>query len=126
MPDAPEPTRRSRGPAAGRLWAGQAGPEAPTPPPTPAAEARTEPLVFRTDEPEAPTAVLDGPPARNPRVWPRALAGGAISGLAVAAAAFAIAGPLTNDESEPASAGNQPPAVVSSNGASNATSVGKI
>ena len=124
MPDAPEPTRRSRGPAAGRLWSGQAGPEAPPPQP-PAAETPHESTVFRTDPPETPAAVADAPPARPSRVWPRAIAGGAVSGLVVAAAAFAIAGPLTDDEpSSPASA-NQPPAVVSSGG-KNASSVGRI
>src|SRR5688572_2249803 len=122
MPDAPEHHRRSRGPAAGRLWSGQAGPEAPAPLP-PAAETPRESTVFRTDpEPEAPTVVMED--RRSPRVWPRALVGGAVSGLAVAAAAFVVAGPLTDEAAEPVTA-NQPPAVVSSGG-KNASSVGRI
>jgi putative serine protease PepD len=60
-------------------------------------------------------------------VWPRALAGGAISGLAVAAAALAIAGPLTDDDAEAPATANQPPAVVNSgSSAKNASSVGRI
>ena len=126
MPDAPESQRRSRGPAAGHLWSGQAGPEAPPPPP-PAPETPHESTVFRTDPgPETPTAVLDGPPARNPRIWPRALAGGAVSGLVVAAVALAVAGPLTDDDPSAPATANQPPAVVNSNSAKNASSVGRI
>ena len=126
MPDAPHTTRRSRGPAAGRLWSGQAGPESPAPPP-PAAETPHESTVFRADTPtETPTAVVDGPPARNPRVWPRAIVGGAVSGLAVALAAVAVIGPLTDDDAATPAASNQPPAVVSSGGAKNSSSVGQI
>jgi putative serine protease PepD len=122
MPDAPEPQRRSRGPADGRLWSGQAGPEAP--PPRVEAEPRPDTHVFRTADADEPTLVVPPPPARNARVWPRAVAGGAVSGLAVAAAAFAIAGPLDGD-SEKASVA-QPPAVAASSGAKNASSVGAI
>ena len=122
MPDAPEPQRRSRGPAAGRLWSGQAAPEAPPPSP-PTAEMPRESTVFRTDpEPEAPTTVAEKPASR---VLPRALAGGALSGLAVAAVALAIAGPLTDDESSDSPVA-QPPAVVNSTGAKNQSSVGQI
>ena len=119
MPDDPHPKRRSRGPAEGRLWSGQAGPEAPPPPP-PAPER--EPLVYA---PPAPPAEPPAAPSasRERRIWPRAVAGGAASGLAVAAAAFAIAGPL--DGSDDGSVG-QPPAVVASKGAKNQSSVGKI
>jgi putative serine protease PepD len=69
---------------------------------------------------------MDAPPARPARVWPRALAGGAVSGLVVAAAALAIAGPLTDDETSAPATANQPPAVVNSTSSKNASSVGRI
>jgi putative serine protease PepD len=59
-------------------------------------------------------------------VWPRAIAGGAVSGLAVALAAVAVIGPLTDDDAATSAASNQPPAVVSSGGAKNSSSVGQI
>jgi putative serine protease PepD len=124
MPDVPEPQRRSRGPADGRLWSGQAGPEAPLAPRV-EAEPRTDSHVFRSDLPaEDPTLVVERA-ARRPRIWPRAAAGGAVSGLAVAAATLAIAGPLTDDATEKASVA-QPPAIAQSGGAKSQSSVGSI
>jgi putative serine protease PepD len=121
MPDGTEPRRRSRGPAAGHLWSGQAGPEAPPPPPpTPLPETP----IYRPSAPEEPPPAAAGTERRG-SVWPRALAGGALSGVVVAAVAFAIAGPLTGDDG--GSGGNaQPPAIVAAKGANSATSVGKI
>jgi putative serine protease PepD len=55
-------------------------------------------------------------------VWPKAVAGGALSGLAVAAVALAIGGGLDGDGSGKA----QPPAIVASNGAKSSSSVGAI
>jgi putative serine protease PepD len=120
MPDVPESRRRSRGPAVGRLWSGQAGPEAPPPaPPTP----RPETTIFRSDrpEPEPPTAVM--PAERRSRVWPKAVAGGAASGLAVAAAVVALGGGLDGAADAPPA---QTPAVVASSGAQNQNAVGAI
>jgi putative serine protease PepD len=120
MPDDTEPKRRSRGPAAGHLWAGQAGPEAPPPEaPTPPPETH----VFQRDEPEQPEPAA-AVPERRGRIWPKAALGGAVSGLAVAAAAFAIAGPLDDDGSNASTA--QPPAIAASSGAKGASSVGAI
>src|SRR5689334_6411633 len=106
MPDVPEPHRRSRGPGAGHLWSGQAGPEAPPPAPAephPRGEAGSKTSVFRSDERDAPTAVLDSEPSprREGRIWPKALAGGAASGLAVALAALAIGGAFDGDDGTP-------------------------
>jgi putative serine protease PepD len=130
MPDVPEePHRRSsRGPAAGRLWSGEAGPEAPPPSayePQPRPDTR---LFGEREQPEAPTVVLDEPKTeKRRRVWPAAVGGGATAGLAVAAAAFAIGGGFDGDNAsdDPVSVA-QPPAVVQSNGAKNSSSVGSI
>src|SRR5687767_6349329 len=122
MPDHPEPKRRSRGPAAGHLWAGQAGPEAPTLPAHQPEAPTSRRSVFVSDpEPQPEPAPA---PERRPRVWPKALVGGAVSGLAVALAAFLVAGPLTDGNErreQPA-----PPAVAASSGAKNSNSVGTI
>jgi putative serine protease PepD len=120
MPDGTEPKRRSRGPAAGHLWSGQAAPEAPPPEPPP---APPETHIYRPSEPEdlPPAAAA---PERRSRIWPKAAAGGALGGLVVAAAAFAIAGPLTDDDGGTTAA--QPPAIVASSGAKNTSSVGAI
>jgi putative serine protease PepD len=125
MPDVPESQRRSRGPAAGRLWSGQAGPEAP-PPEAFEPAARPETSYFGAPEPEAPTVVMQEPPRRAHRVWPRAVGGGALSGLAVAAAALAIGGAFDGSDGSTPAAVSQPPAVVQSGGARNASSVGSI
>jgi putative serine protease PepD len=125
MPDVPESHRRSRGPAAGRLWSGEAGPEAP-PPSAFETPPRPDTHVFGAREQEAPTVVLEEPaPEKRRRVWPAALGGGAVAGLATAALAFGVYGLVDDDGAEPASVA-APPAVVQSNGAKNATSVGSI
>jgi putative serine protease PepD len=118
MPDGSAPKRRSRGPAEGHLWAGQAGPEAPPPPPpTPI----PDPPIYRPPAPDEPPPAAEAP---RQRIWPKALAGGALSGLLVALAALLVAGPLTGDDEPSATA--EPPAVVASSGARNQTSVGAI
>ena len=127
MPDAFEPQRRSRGPAAGRLWSGEAGPEAP--PQHPESEPRPDTHVFRGPDPaEEPTIVAAARPERRVRIWPRAVAGGAVSGLAVAAAALAIGGPLVDDDDGEKASVAQPPAISASGGARTASgsSVGRI
>jgi putative serine protease PepD len=117
MPDGSASKRRSRGPAPGHLWSGQAGPEAPpSPPPSPL----PEPPIYRPDAPAEPPAA----PAPRQSIWPKALAGGALAGLAVALAAVLIAGPLTGDDEQSATA--EPPAVVASSGAKGGSSVGAI
>ena len=126
MPEPTEPQRRSRGPAAGRLWSGEAGPEAP-PPARVEPEPRPDSHVFRPADAgeEQPTLVAE-PPAKRSRVWPRALAGGAVSGLAVAAAAFAIGDPFDGDDGGERASSAQPPSVVRSNGANAGSTVGDI
>lgn len=102
MAEAPSPKSRSRGPAAGRLWSGEAGPEAPPPvflPPD--AQPTRESHIFRdpsAPDPAAATAVMERPERGERKVWSKALAGGALSGLAVAAAALAIGVPLVTDD----------------------------
>jgi putative serine protease PepD len=118
MPDGTAPKRRSRGPAAGHLWSGQAGPEAP---PRPPSTPLPEPPIYRP-----PGAGDAPPPAAEPRrtsVWPKALAGGALSGLLVVAATLLIAGPLTGDDEQSAA---EPPAVAATSGGRNSSSVGAI
>jgi putative serine protease PepD len=138
MADAPSPKTRSRGPAAGRLWSGELAPEAPPPPPpappTDAAPTR-ERVIFRDPAPAGaaggrtlPVAGDDAPaePDRERRALRRGLAGGALSGLAVALATLAIGGAVLDDDEEPGGGAATPPAVVTSAGGRDQSAVSAV
>jgi putative serine protease PepD len=127
MPDEHTHSRRHRrGPAPGRLWSGVALEDGPRP------EAPTQPLpegAFEPPQPPEPPAPADADPAARPprRGGLRAsILAGALSGLAVAAAALAIGGGFDDDDANPES-GALPPAVASAAGAKASNSaVGRV
>lgn len=114
MPEETDRRRYVRGPAPGRLWSGVVDPDAP-PPPEPAAPTPLPMPPFQQPEQPAPPPAAESDDGRGSRVLRRSLAGGALSGLAVAAAALAIGGALDGDDDRQPAA--TPPAIAQSSGA---------